>query len=132
MGANPDASKYAGMSVERNIVLVMALSGALAGLAGTTQVLGVDHWVGAGFSAGYGFDSIALALLGKSHPLGRGTGIPAVRHAAQRRDQYAVSLPHPDRYYLGHPGHGDHFRCRARHHPLDLPHPLSDAPSKPS
>jgi simple sugar transport system permease protein len=48
----------------------MALSGALAGLAGATQVLGVDHWVGAGFSAGYGFDSIALALLGKSHPLG--------------------------------------------------------------
>jgi general nucleoside transport system permease protein len=70
VGANPDASKYAGMSVERNIVLVMALSGALAGLAGAVQVLGVDHWVGAGFSAGYGFDAIALALLGKSHPLG--------------------------------------------------------------
>jgi simple sugar transport system permease protein len=70
VGANPDASKYAGMSVTRNFVFVMALSGALAGLAGATQVLGVDHWVGAGFSAGYGFDSIALALLGKSHPLG--------------------------------------------------------------
>ncbi len=70
VGANPDASKYAGISVERSIVLVMALSGALAGLAGSAQVLGVDHWVGAGFSAGYGFDSIALALLGKSHPLG--------------------------------------------------------------
>jgi simple sugar transport system permease protein len=70
VGANPDAAKYAGMSVEFNIVLVMALSGALAGLAGSVQVLGVDHWVGAGFSAGYGFDAIALALLGKSHPLG--------------------------------------------------------------
>jgi len=70
VGANPDASKYAGMSVTRNFVMVMALSGALAGLAGATQVLGVDHWVGAGFSAGYGFDAIALALLGKSHPLG--------------------------------------------------------------
>ena len=70
VGANPDAAKYAGMSVERNIVLVMALSGALAGLAGSVQVLGVDHWVGAGFSAGYGFDAIALALLGKSHPFG--------------------------------------------------------------
>ena len=70
VGANPEASKYAGMSVTRNFVMVMALSGALAGLAGATQVLGVDHWVGAGFSAGYGFDSIALALLGKSHPLG--------------------------------------------------------------
>jgi simple sugar transport system permease protein len=70
VGANPDASKYAGMSVIRNFVLVMTLSGALAGLAGSSQVLGVDHWVGAGFSAGYGFDAIALALLGKSHPLG--------------------------------------------------------------
>lgn len=70
VGANPDGAKYAGMNVMRNFVLVMTLSGALAGLAGTAQVLGVDHWVGQGFSAGYGFDSIALALLGKSHPLG--------------------------------------------------------------
>lgn len=70
VGANPDGSKYAGMSVVRNFVLVMVLSGALAGLAGAAQVLGVDHWVGQGFSAGYGFDAIALALLGKSHPLG--------------------------------------------------------------
>jgi ABC-type uncharacterized transport system permease subunit len=70
VGANPDAAKYSGMSVMRNFVLVMTLSGALAGLAGSVQVLGVDHWVGQGFSAGYGFDSIALALLGKSHPLG--------------------------------------------------------------
>ncbi len=48
----------------------MTLSGGLAGLAGAAQVLGVDHWVGQGFSAGYGFDAIALALLGKSHPVG--------------------------------------------------------------
>jgi simple sugar transport system permease protein len=70
VGANPDGSKYAGMSVVRNFVLAMVLSGGLAGLAGAAQVLGVDHWVGQGFSAGYGFDAIALALLGKSHPLG--------------------------------------------------------------
>lgn len=70
VGANPDAARYAGISITRNIILVMALSGALAGLAGTSQVLGVDHWVGQGFSAGYGFDAIALALVGKSHPLG--------------------------------------------------------------
>jgi simple sugar transport system permease protein len=70
VGANPDAAKYAGMNVTRNFVLVMALAGALAGLAGSSQVLGVDHWVGQGFSSGYGFDSIALALLGKSHPFG--------------------------------------------------------------
>lgn len=70
VGANPDAAKYSGMSVVKNIVLVMTLSGALAGLAGAAQVLGTDHWVGQGFSAGYGFDAIALALLGKSNPIG--------------------------------------------------------------
>jgi len=70
VGANPDAAKYAGMSITRNIVFVMTLSGGLAGMAGAAQVLGTDHWVGQGFSAGYGFDAIALALLGKSHPLG--------------------------------------------------------------
>ena len=70
VGANPDAATYAGMNIIRNFVLVMAMAGALAGLAGSAQVLGVDHWVGQGFSAGYGFDAIAIALLGKSHPLG--------------------------------------------------------------
>ena len=70
VGANPDAAKYAGMNIIRNFVLVMFLAGGLAGMAGASQVLGVDHWVGQGFSAGYGFDAIALALLGKSHPFG--------------------------------------------------------------
>jgi len=70
VGANPDAAKYAGMNIIRNFVLVMFLAGGLAGLAGSAQVLGVDHWVGQGFSAGYGFDAIAIALLGKSHPAG--------------------------------------------------------------
>ncbi len=70
VGANPDAAKYAGMNIIKNFVLVMSFAGALAGLAGSAQVLGVDHWVGQGFSAGYGYDAIALALLGKSHPFG--------------------------------------------------------------
>jgi len=70
VGANPDAAKYAGMNIVKNVVMVMAMAGGLAGLAGSAQVLGVDHWVGQGFSAGYGFDAIALALLGKSHPFG--------------------------------------------------------------
>ncbi len=70
VGANPDGATYAGINIVRNIVLAMVVSGGLAGLAGASQVLGVDHWVGQGFSAGYGFDSIAIALLGKSHPLG--------------------------------------------------------------
>jgi ABC-type uncharacterized transport system permease subunit len=70
VGANPDAARYGGMSVAKNYVLAMFLSGGLAGLAGSTQVLGITRNMAMGFSAGYGFDSIALALLGKSHPLG--------------------------------------------------------------
>lgn len=70
VGLNPDASRTAGMSVARTIVLAMFLSGCLAGLAGANEVLGVNHQLASAFSSGYGFDSIALALLGKSHPVG--------------------------------------------------------------
>ncbi|HSJ58654.1 MAG TPA: ABC transporter permease [Anaerolineae bacterium] len=70
VGANPSAARYGGMSVGRTYVLAMFLSGALAGLSGTSQGLGITHNIALGFQAGYGFDSIALALLGKSHPLG--------------------------------------------------------------
>ena len=70
VGANPDAAQYAGISITRNFVLAMALSGGLAGLAGAGQVLGLEHNLKTGFSAGYGFDSIAIALLAGSNPLG--------------------------------------------------------------
>ncbi len=70
VGSNADAAQYAGMSITRNFVLTMALSGALAGLAGASQVLGLEHNLKSSFSAGYGFDSIAIALLGRSDPLG--------------------------------------------------------------
>lgn len=70
VGANPHAAQYAGMDIVRSTILTMVLSGALAGLAGANEVLGVNHHLAIAFSAGYGFDSIALALLGKSHPLG--------------------------------------------------------------
>jgi len=70
VGANPSAARYGGMNVARNIVIAMGISGALAGLAGANEVLGLNHFLAEAFSPGYGFDSIALALLGKSHPLG--------------------------------------------------------------
>jgi ABC-type uncharacterized transport system permease subunit len=70
VGSNPDAARYGGMSVARTFVLAMFLSGCLAGLAGVVQGLGITHNIALGFQAGYGFDSIALALLGKSHPVG--------------------------------------------------------------
>lgn len=70
VGANPDAARYGGISIRRNIVLAMFISGMLAGLSGVSESLGITHNMTLGFQAGYGFDSIALALLGGSHPLG--------------------------------------------------------------
>ncbi len=70
VGANPNAARYGGIKITRITVLTMAISGGLAGLAGSNEVLGLNHFLAGGFSAGYGFDAIALALLGKSHPLG--------------------------------------------------------------
>jgi simple sugar transport system permease protein len=70
VGANPNAARYAGIKIPIITVLTMAISGALAGLAGTAQVLGVDYRMTQSLSPGYGFDAIALALLGNSHPLG--------------------------------------------------------------
>jgi ABC-type uncharacterized transport system permease subunit len=71
-GANPTAAKYAGINLTRNIVVAMALSGALAGVAGSVEVLGVStcRCLPLFFSSGYGFDSIAIALLGKNDPFG--------------------------------------------------------------
>jgi simple sugar transport system permease protein len=70
VGANPRAARYSGVRITPSIVLTMALSGALAGLAGANQILGLNHKMVSAFSTGYGFDSIALALLGNSHPAG--------------------------------------------------------------
>ncbi|MBA3909136.1 MAG: ABC transporter permease [Rhodobacter sp.] len=69
-GENPDAARYAGIRAGWVIVLAMAIAGALAGLAGASQVLGVLGRATPGFSAGIGFDAIAVALLGRSHPVG--------------------------------------------------------------
>ncbi len=70
VGSNPHAARYAGMLVSLTIILAMVLSGALAGMAGANEVLGVNYNLAMAFSSGYGWDSIALALLGKSHPAG--------------------------------------------------------------
>ena len=70
VGINADAARYAGINTTANIVLGMTLSGALAGLAGANEILAVNRSMALGLSAGYGFDSIALALLGNTTPLG--------------------------------------------------------------
>ena len=70
VGFNPSAARYAGMSISRALILTMVISGGLAGLAGATEILGVTKTVTPGFSPGYGFDGLAIALLGGSSPLG--------------------------------------------------------------
>ena len=70
VGANPDAARYAGMRPRTLIVVTMSICGALAGLAGTCDVLGIHHHVTSSFGTTVGFDSIAVALLGRSSPVG--------------------------------------------------------------
>jgi len=70
VGGNTFGGRYAGIKVSKNIMLAMTLSGALCGLAGANEVLGVNHNLAMAFSSGYGFDSIALALLGNNQPMG--------------------------------------------------------------
>jgi simple sugar transport system permease protein len=70
IGDNPQAAKYAGISITRNTVLVMMLSGALAGLGGMSEVAGVVHRLQtAPLAAGYGFTGIIVAWLAKLNPL---------------------------------------------------------------
>jgi ABC-type uncharacterized transport system permease subunit len=70
VGANADASRTAGMSVGRAYIIAMVVAGALAGLAGTQQVLGTDLPLTDGVAASVGFDAITVALLGRGTPLG--------------------------------------------------------------
>ena len=70
VGANQFAARTAGMSVERSYTMVMVLAGALAGLAGVTQILGTNSAITQDIDAGIGFDAITVALLGKARPGG--------------------------------------------------------------
>jgi simple sugar transport system permease protein len=70
IGLNPRFAHYGGINVRRNVIGVMLLSGAIGGLAGAEQVLGVYGAFYDNFSPGYGFDGIAVAMLANSNPLG--------------------------------------------------------------
>jgi simple sugar transport system permease protein len=70
VGANPFAARTAGMNIERNYLVVMVIAGALAGLVGCSQVLGTRQVVTQDVDAGFGFDAITVALLGRGSPGG--------------------------------------------------------------
>ena len=70
LGANPQAAHYAGISTVHITVIVMALSGALAGMMALNEVLGANGRLTLNFTAGYGFTGIAVALIGRNHPVG--------------------------------------------------------------
>lgn len=68
IGDNPKAARYAGLNISRNMILVMMISGALAGLAGMSEVSGVVHRLQERISPGYGFSGIIVAWLSKLNP----------------------------------------------------------------
>jgi len=70
MGFNPAAAVYAGANPRRITMIAMALSGALAGMVGVNEILGVHHRLLLDFAEGYGFGGIAVALMGRNHPVG--------------------------------------------------------------
>ncbi|GHA44821.1 ABC transporter permease [Amylibacter ulvae] len=70
VGKNQEAARYAGINVAKIIIIAMAISGAFAGLMATNEVLGVHNRVILNFTAGYGFTGIAVALMGRNHPIG--------------------------------------------------------------
>lgn len=70
IGDNPQAARYAGINIARNIILVMMFSGALAGLAGMSEISGVVHRLQERISPGYGFTGIIIAWLAKLNPFG--------------------------------------------------------------
>jgi len=69
IGDNPLAAKYAGISVNRNIIIGMAISGALAGLAGMTEVSGIVHYLQVKIGADYGYTAIIVAWIAYLDPL---------------------------------------------------------------
>ena len=70
VGASQEAARYGGIDVASRILLAMSLSGALAGLAGASLILGTELRYPSSFHSGYGFDGVAISLIGWNQPLG--------------------------------------------------------------
>jgi simple sugar transport system permease protein len=69
-GLNQHAAHYAGVKISHMIIVAMLVSGALAGLGAVNSILGSDHYLSLNFPMGAGFIGIAIALMGRQHPVG--------------------------------------------------------------
>lgn len=90
VGLSPDAARTAGIEVRRTLVRSMLMSGALAGIAGAVEVMGIHHKFYDQFSPGYGFDSIAVAFLGNSTAVG--TALSALLFGALKNGALGMQL----------------------------------------
>ena len=70
VGINDSAARYAGISVSKVIIIAMCVSGALAGLSAVNELLGSTHRMNVAFTNGVGFVGVAVALMGRNHPIG--------------------------------------------------------------
>jgi simple sugar transport system permease protein len=89
-GQNPTAAEYGGISVKKQIIIAMTISGGLAGMVAIGEVLGYRYRYYDGFSDGWGFLGIAVALLGRNHPLG--IFIAAIFFAVLKRGEIFVDI----------------------------------------
>jgi ABC-type uncharacterized transport system permease subunit len=96
-GANPSAARYAGISPETMTIQVMLLSGALAGCLGLNELMGSQHRITLEFPAGAGFVGIAVALMGRNHPLGIFLAAVLFGALAQGGSELSFDMPHVNR-----------------------------------
>jgi len=90
VGENPSAAEYGGISPKKQIVIAMTISGALAGMVAIGEVLGYRYRYYDGFSDGWGYLGIAVALLGRNHPLG--IFLAAIFFAVLKRGEIFVDI----------------------------------------
>jgi ABC-type uncharacterized transport system permease subunit len=93
-GLNQHAAHYAGVSISRMVIVAMLVSGALAGLAAVNSVMGSTHYLSLNFPAGAGFIGIAIALMGRQHPIG--IFLSAVLFGALIQGGFDLSLEKPN------------------------------------
>ncbi len=93
-GLNAHAAHYAGVRISRTIIVAMLISGALAGLAAVNSIMGSTHYLSLNFPAGAGFVGIAIALMGRQHPVG--IFLSAVLFGALIQGGFDLSLEKPN------------------------------------